>query len=121
MKVSLSDVLDRYSIAVLKRDRANADNLEEIKLLENEIENYKENNFEVVKKTIIDLLDINGQIWDLESDIRLGKENILGLEEVGRRAIKIRDLNKIRITHKNKIVELFKEGFKDIKVNHASE
>jgi len=57
----------------------------------------------------------------LESDIRGGKENLLGLEEVGRRAIMIRDLNKKRVALRNKIIEETGIGFKDVKVNHASE
>ena len=65
------------------------------------------------------LYDINGQIWDLEADIRNGKEGLLGLEEVGRRALKIRDLNAERIRLKN---EIAKEhgGFVEYKHNHAS-
>lgn len=49
-----------------------------------------------------------------------GKENLLGLEEVGRRAILIRGKNKIRVGIKNEMVEKYEEGFKDIKMNHAS-
>jgi len=67
------------------------------------------------------LYDINGKIWDLESDIRKGKEGELGLEEVGRRAIMIRELNKKRISVKNQITEETNMGFKDVKMNHASE
>ena len=56
---------------------------------------------------------MNGKIWDLESDIRKGKEGELGLEEVGRRAIAVRELNKIRVGYKNDIVDMFKEGIID--------
>jgi hypothetical protein len=55
-------------------------------------------------------------MWTLEADLRKGKEGELGLEEVGRRAIAIRDLNKQRVTLKNSISK-----FKDIKINHVSE
>ena len=57
----------------------------------------------------------------MESDIRKGKEGELGLEEVGRRAILIRNLNRERVALKNKIIEETGIGFKDVKVNHASE
>lgn len=120
MKVAISDILDRYSIAILKRDRANAENQIEIKELEFEIEKYKNNNFDI-QEFIEKLIHVNGKIWDLESDIRKGKEGELGLEEVGRRAIAIRELNKKRVGYKNKIVDIFGEGYKDIKMNHASE
>jgi tetratricopeptide (TPR) repeat protein len=115
MKMPISEIADRYSIALLKKERANADNDQEINVLYQELVKYDQAlNF--VEK----LKEINGQIWDLESDIRKGKENELGLEEVGRRAIAIRGLNKIRVSYKNEMVNIYGEGFEDIKMNHAS-
>ena len=71
-----------------------------------------------------DLVDrlsiINLKIWHLESAIREGQEEGLGLEEVGRRALQIRDLNKERIALKNALNEPTGEIFKDAKVNHVS-
>ena len=76
----------------------------------------------MIKERILKkLYEVNGKIWDLEADIRKGKEGELGLEEVGRRAIEIRNLNKTRISIKNEITEVTGSGFKDVKVNHASE
>lgn len=115
MKVAISDILDRYSISLLKKERANAENQTEIEELEKEMRKYKN-----IEEHVEKLIDVNGKIWDLESDIRRGKEGELGLEEVGRRAIAIRELNKIRVGYKNNIVDIFKEGYKDIKINHAS-
>ena len=112
----ISEIADRYSIALLKRERADADNQLEIDTLHEELIKYS-NSLEFVLK----LKEVNGQIWDLESDIRRGKENELGLEEVGRRAIAIRGLNKIRVGYKNEMVKIYEEGFEDIKMNHASE
>lgn len=120
MKMPISEILDRYSIAILKKERANAENEKEIFDLENEIKNYKNINEDLIENYIEKLIEINGKIWDLESDIRKGKEGELGLEEVGRRAIKIRENNKIRVGYKNEIVEFFEEGYKDIKMNHVS-
>ena len=37
-----------------------------------------------------------------------------------RRAIRIRELNKIRVGYKNDMVKEYGEGFEDIKMNHAS-
>ena len=112
----ISEIADRYSIAILKKERANADNSEEIFILSEEIKNYPN-----IDPYIEKLIEINGKIWDLESDIRKGKEEELGLEEVGRRAIQIRGFNKIRVGYKNEMVNLYSEGFEDIKMNHASE
>ena len=115
MKMPISEVADRYSIALLKQERASADNQIEIDTLHEELVTYS-NSLEFVIK----LKEVNGKIWDLESDIRKGKESELGLEEVGRRAIMIRELNKIRVGYKNEMVKIYGEGFEDIKMNHAS-
>ena len=117
MKMPISEIADRYSIALLKKERASADNDVEIKTLKDEIEKYDSTE---MNDFIEKLVEINGKIWDLESDIRKGKENELGLEEVGRRAIRIREYNKIRVGYKNQLVKQYGEGFEDIKINHAS-
>ena len=116
----ISEILDRYSIAILKKERADAENSKEINDLRFEIDGYLKDHYEFINQKIKDLIQVNGDIWDLESDIRRGKEGELGLEEVGRRAIKIREFNKIRITYKNDVVDYFGEGYKDIKINHVS-
>ena len=115
MKMSLGEIADRYSIVKLKSERTEVDCAEELQALTEEL-----NKVEGLAPYIQQLYEINGRVWDLESDIRKGKEGELGLEEVGRRAIKIREFNKIRVGYKNIIVETFGEGYKDVKMNHAS-
>jgi hypothetical protein len=100
----------------LKKERTQIDITKELQELNNEMKNY-----EGLEEYIDKLYDINGQIWDLESDIRKENEHILGLEEVGRRAIKIRNLNNIRIGYKNEINSKYNEGFIETKINHGSE
>ena len=119
MEYPISEILDRYSIALLKKERLQIDNDQELSDLSAEIDNYRKINT-VVDEYIINLTEINGKIWDLEFDIRKGKEGELGLEEVGRRALLIRENNKIRVGYKNDIVEIFNVGYKDIKMNHVS-
>lgn len=118
MKMPASEMADRLSIAILKHERTNND-------MTSEIETYwkylKAREYSNIEEFVEKLKEVNGRIWDLEADIRQGKEAELGLEEVGRRAIAIRGLNKIRVGYKNEMVELYSEGFKDIKVNHGSE
>lgn len=119
MEYPISEILDRYSIALLKKERLQIDNDQELSDLSAEIDNYRKINT-VVDGYITNLKEINGKIWDLEFDIRKGKEGELGLEEVGRRALLIRENNKIRVGYKNDIVEIFNVGYKDIKMNHVS-
>lgn len=144
MIVSLGDTLDRASIVSLKCERLTDSEdkkiaREELDALEINLEehtaqlidNAKKRNVndttypERIKKLLDQKLNdfktVNGRIWDLESDIRRGKEGELGLEEVGRRAIAIRDLNKVRIGIKNSVTKITGSGFLDIKVDHASD
>lgn len=116
MKMPASEMADRLSIAILKHQRTPNDMSDEINSYKSELQSYE--NWEAF---VDKLIEVNGKIWDLEADIRSGREGELGLEEVGRRAIAIRGLNKIRVGYKNEMVELYKEGFKDIKMNHGSD
>lgn len=115
IKIPINEILDRYSICLLKNERTDEDLSTEIKYYFNEIIKYPD--YGIFLKQ---LYDINGEIWNLEADIRKGQEDELGLEEVGRRALKIRDKNKIRVSIKNEIVKYYEEGFIDIKVNHGA-
>ena len=112
--IQRGDVFDRFSILILKAIHSTEietikDELSEL-LLEFKVLNLKE------AEVFLNLLNTNNKIWDLESDIRQGKEKKLGLEEVGKRALAIRDLNKQRIALKNSISQ-----YKEIKSDHASE
>jgi hypothetical protein len=114
MEMSLGEIADRYSIIKLKSERTDVDCKEEFNTLKNEL------NGDEIYAYVDQLYEVNGRIWDLESDIRKGKEGELGLEEVGRRAIMIRDFNKERINIKNTINTIYKTGFIEKKINHAS-
>lgn len=116
MKISIGDIVDRFTICKLKSERLQLDLSQEINELTNEINDY-DNLDEFIDK----LYEVNGNIWDLESDIRKGNEAILGLEEIGRRALKIRDFNNIRVSVKNEINSKLGEGFVEYKMNHGSE
>jgi hypothetical protein len=116
MQISLGEIVDRYSIVKLKSERTQLDCAEELQALLIEI-----NKVEGLTPYFEKLYEVNGRIWDLESDIRKGKEKELGLEEVGRRAINIREINSERITIKNEINKIYNTGFLETKINHASE
>lgn len=111
MKMPLSEIIDRYTITLLKSQRTNED-------VSNELNAYKKEtpDGELIKVFIERMYDINGQIWDTEGDIRRGVD--MPLEEVGRLALIVRDLNQIRNGIKGEIVDEFAEGFKEIKVNY---
>ena len=118
----LPEIIDRMSIVKLKIERIGEPHLKkELEEYKKAIKEFENKDIKIKEKWFDELYEINRKIWDLEADIRKGKENLLGLEEVGRRAIAIRELNKKRIAIKNQIVEETGSGFKDVKMNHASE
>ena len=111
MKMPLSEIIDRYTITLLKSERTHEDVSEELTAYKKEIPDGDSVN------TFIDrMYEINGKIWDTEGDIRRGVD--MPLEEVGRLALIVRDLNQIRNGIKGEIVDEFAEGFKEIKVNY---
>lgn len=133
MRYPLDELLDKRSITQLKIERIN-DN-DEKKRLKKEfldytlaIQDYVKENIcsdEQIEQWHNELYNANGKTWDLESNIRKGQlgnlEDISVLAEIGRTAIKIRESNGIRVGIKGKIVEICGIGYKDIKINHASE
>ena len=122
MEMPLSEVLDRLSIVQLKIERIGESHLLlEREALEKAVQDFNKKGVNISESWLQQLIAINSQIWDLEADIRKGKEDELGLEEVGRRAILIRNKNKQRVAIKNKIIEKTGLGFKDVKMAHASE
>lgn len=111
MKMLISDIADKYTILLLKNERLGT---------EYELDSYLENIPPEIDSYIHDLYHVNGLIWDLESDIRKCKDDQLGFEEIGRRAVEIRNLNSKRIDIKNKIAREFGE-IEDVKGNHISQ
>ena len=129
MRYPLDELLDKTSIIQLKFERL--EHLEDRNRWANEMREYstaigeyigeKICNYNQIEEWFDKLYDINGKIWDLEAAIRQGKDEELGLEEIGRRAIKIRETNGIRVKIKSEIVDAIGRGYKDIKMNHISE
>jgi hypothetical protein len=123
MKISLADLVDRYTILKLKVSHGLVDaKVELIEVLAALMESASKASLtRDVIETYIDRLHIvNGNIWALEADIRDGKEEFMSLQEVGRRALAIRDKNRKRVAIKNEIVAISGEGFPDLKTQHAS-
>ena len=116
MIMPISEIADKFSILRLKSERTDLDVIAEIALYRSAFDQYHN-----IDTFVDSLYNINGMIWNLESDLRSGKEGKLGLEEIGRRAIEIRNLNNTRVAIKNEIVNKFNQGFVETKVDHASE
>ena len=115
------EVADRYTIALLKIERLDASEID-VPEMQRQIDYYKEG-LDLDNPELADLVDklyhVNGLMWDAEHAIRKGQDEGLGLEEIGTRAIRIRDLNRDRMKVKNDIIDLTGDGFKDAKMNYA--
>ena len=68
-----------------------------------------------------DLKHIHNEIWELESELKSGSESELALEEIGRRAIAIRNHNNKRVALKNLMAQKLNCPVREIKQDHLSE
>jgi hypothetical protein len=123
MNMSVGDILDRYSIVLLKIEHNPDSPYHETEWVALQAEMCHLRN--IYPNVELDMLldyckQINGQIWDLEADIRKGALDN-DLPEVGRRAIMIRRINGLRVGFKNLITKFVGEGFTETKTDHLSQ
>lgn len=116
-KFPVIELFDRLVIARIKWCRTGA-NRAEIDFYENEISQYDVTS---ISDQIAQLTHVHNHIWDLEKELKSGREHNLSLSEIGRRAIQIRDWNAQRIRIKNQIAEILGDPVREIKQDHASE
>ena len=117
MRFPVIEIVDRYSIAKLKFDKTGA-NFAELEFYQKQLANF---DIESIKFDLTHLYDIHSEIWQLESDLKRGTESNLPLEEIGRRAIKIRDWNNRRIALKNAMAEKLNCNVREVKQEHLSQ
>ncbi|MCD4666271.1 hypothetical protein K8R47_00485 [archaeon] len=129
MRYPVDELLDKRSIILLKIKKIDDDR--EKARLQKEYGDYTEGLKKYIEEGICTgqqiedwhnrIFEANEVIWNLESQIRKGKVEFWPLEEVGRTALQIRKSNGARIGIKSEIAEKTGIGYKDIKINHASE
>jgi len=111
------ELIDRLAIAEVKFQRTQA-NKEELLWYKNQA--LRINTSEVVDE-YKELKRIHNEIWELEAELKTGREADLALEEIGRRAIAIRDHNNKRVALKNRIAEKLNCSVREIKQDHLSQ
>jgi len=111
------ELIDRLAIAEVKFQRTSA-NKEELVWYKTQALNIDitkiANEYENLKR-------IHNEIWELESELKTGRESELELAEIGRRAIAIRDHNNKRVALKNAIAEKLDCPVREIKKDHLSQ
>ena len=112
------ELVDRYTIAKLKYEKTQA-NTGELIFYETQIANF---DIKQIESELNQLYNIHKSIWDLEAELKSGVEESLSLEEIGRRAIKIRNMNNQRIALKNIMADKLNQAdIHEIKKDHLSE
>ena len=118
------ELIDRLCIARIKHERTTGANQDELDWYEDK---YKQltaglspSQLTELEFDIAEITKIHNKIWDLEWQLKSGVEHLLELDEIGRRAIAIRDWNNKRITYKNSIAKLFNLKMRELKTDHLS-
>lgn len=120
----ICELCDRLTIVALKLERLPDSEIdkEELKKQYDYYTRGVDFNNPQICAALSELKMHNAHIWDLEYEIRKGLDEQLGYEEIGKRAVKIRDVNRLRVNLKNQISEIAGQSeFKDCKMNHVSE
>ena len=111
-KFPLIELLDRYCIAVLKFEKLRT-NQDELDFYINQLKDFDTKS---ISNELSELTNIHRRIWELEDDFKKYTVELkYSLEEVGRRAIEVRNINTERYTLKNKIVEKLNDPIKEMK------
>ena len=116
--MSIAEVADRYTIAMLKREHSP----DKTKQLQEQVD-YSAAGLDFDDEelmTIVDqLYEVNKMLWDTEDGIRTGALDDADPAVIGRLAMQVRDLNTTRCDIKNVIIEHTQNGFKETKINYG--
>lgn len=111
------ELIDRLAIARLKFEITRA-NKYELDYYETQASKF---DLGELASHIDNLIEIHREIWNLEHLLKTGCEDQVSLEEIGRRAIAIRNSNRKRIQLKNYIAEKLNDPVREIKKDHLSQ
>ena len=117
MKFPVIEIVDRYTIAVVKHEKTNGANQEELNFY---LEQMKEANINPSDVKVIELIEHHSYVWSLEDDFKKAKIDALPLEEIGRRALYIRDIGYRRVDLKNALAEMVDDPVREIKQDHVT-
>ena len=117
MKFPIIEIVDRYAIAVVKHEKTNGANQEELNFY---LEQMEEANINPSDVKVIKLIEHHRYVWSLEDDFKKAKIDALPLEEIGRRALYIRDIGYRRVDLKNALAEMVDDPVREIKQDHVT-
>ena len=113
MKFPVIEIVDRYTIAVVKHEKTNGANQEELNFY---LDQMKEANINTSDVKVIELIEHHSYVWSLEDDFKkYTVEHKYSLEEVGRRAIHVRNILNERYILKNRMAEVLNDPVREVK------
>ena len=112
MKFPVIEIVDRYAIAVVKHEKTDGANRAELDFY---LEQMQSANINPANSMVVELIMHHSYVWSLEDDFKKGRIDSLPLEEIGRRAIIIRDAGHQRQELKNKLAELVNDPVREVK------
>lgn len=113
------ELVDRLCIARVKHIRTQGANQVELDWYESRFKQLPQS--ADLDQVVQDITDVHHAIWDLEWQLKSGVENMLSLQEIGRRAIAIRDMNNKRIALKNTVSKILNQPVTELKHNHLAD
>lgn len=119
MRFPVIEIVDRYAIAVVKHEKTNGANREELEFY---LEQMKSANINPLNILVVELIEHHAYVWSLEDDFKKCRVDNLPLDEVGRRALHIRDIGLKRVELKNALANIVNiDAVREIKQDHISE
>ena len=115
-----SDIMDRWTIALIKKHVGKLDMDAEIAVYEQELCDDFAEKPRLFHDWFARLLIANARVWVFESEIRFAKEGDYNIAEIARRALMTRQTNGERCAVKQEIAIHFGE-IKDVKTDTLAE
>lgn len=111
-KFPVIELVDRYCIAKLKFNKL-GNNKDELDFYTDQLSMI---NLSSIQEELDALYDVHARVWDLEDDFKKYRvEKMFSLEEVGRRALYVRDIMEERYHLKNIIADKLNDPVKERK------
>ena len=117
MKFPIIEIVDRYAIALIKHEKTNGDNQEELNFY---LDQINEVGIDLLDPKLVELIEHHRYVWSLEDDFKKAKIDNLPLEEIGRRALYIRDIGYRRVDLKNDFAKILGDPVREIKQDHVT-
>ncbi len=117
MKFPVIEIVDRYAIAVVKHEKTKGANQEELDFYIDQINEIK---IDLLDPKLLELIEHHRYVWSLEDDFKKAKIDNLPLEEIGRRALYIRDIGYRRVDLKNDFAKILGDPVREIKQDHVT-